>query len=39
MAPAAVAGAKDKRAAWTPVVHTLAGTKEAQARAEALQNK
>jgi len=39
MALAAVASAKDKRAAWSQVVHVLAGTKEAQAHAEALKKK
>jgi RNA polymerase sigma factor (sigma-70 family) len=39
MALAAAAGAKDKRAAWSHVVQALAGTKEAQAHAEALKKK
>jgi hypothetical protein len=39
LALAAVAGAKDKRAAWSHVVMTLAGTKEAQTHAEALKKK
>lgn len=39
MARAVVAGAKDKRAAWSQVAAALAGTKEARSHADALRRK